>query len=104
MNFEQPPKPSEEKETFYAGVKKLDGTIDKSQSAIFLDPEGKLAKQFEDSRKKEEREIKEGFDWEKTLKARFYELLKIDRRQGLSEHGDIEFNRLSKVMEALREK
>jgi len=95
MNFNKPP-------IFTGAQKNEDGSIDKSRAAIIPDPEGKIAEQFEVQAGKEKREISEGFDWEKSLMARHDELLIKQKRQGLSEHGTLELEKLAKVIEALK--
>jgi hypothetical protein len=88
----------------YAGAKKNeDGTLDKSRAAIISDPGGKIAEKFDEQTRKEEGEKKEGFDWEIQLKVRHAELYNKKSRQGLSEHGELELERLTKAINALRE-
>jgi hypothetical protein len=76
-------------------------SADKKYGGIVNDPGKKLTKKFEDAEKDEKRESAEGFEWEKSLKLRFQELSLKDSKQGLSEHGKKELEKLRKVIEVL---
>jgi hypothetical protein len=73
MNTEErggmPPEPNEEKPRFVVGAKKNpDGTWDYSRAMEWKDPEGKLAKGFEESKKREKEARAERLEIPKDIK------------------------------------